>query len=71
MNDNDGTFSLEYVPHEYLFKSNEKQSNSKSGKGGFRALSKLVFQNSAFRTRRVFHEGAEILTLNTEKIVST
>jgi len=33
----------EYVLHELLLKSHEKQSNCKSWKGGFRALSKLVY----------------------------
>jgi len=33
---------LEYVLHEFLFKSHEKQTNSKNWKREFFALSKLV-----------------------------
>jgi len=32
-----------YVLHEFLFKSHEKQSNGKTWKRGFCALSKLVY----------------------------
>jgi len=35
--------SPEYILHEILFESHEKQSNGKSWKRGFRALSKMVY----------------------------
>jgi len=45
MNDNNGTFSLvsEYDLHEFLLKAHEKQSNGKTYKRGFRALSERVY----------------------------
>jgi len=43
--DHDGTFPWppEYVLHEFLLKSHEKQSNGKSWKRRFCKLSKLVY----------------------------